>query len=86
MRYSWYFVKSENKLKRIICPKHRIVQQLMNFWLYFSYLKQKVYQILIIKELNKKESPRLDIALKFLKMIELNSGIKIISKYMVTQI
>ena len=65
------FVKSENKLKRIICPKHLNSSAIDEFLIIFLVAAKAkgVSNFNNLSELNKKESPRLDIALKFLKMI-----------------
>ena len=65
------FVKSENKLKRIICPKHLNSSAIDEFLIIFLVAAKAkgVSKFKNLSELNKKESPRLDIALKFLKMI-----------------
>ena len=62
--------KSTKNLKSINCPESLNSSQLMNFCYFFDCCK--IEGISIFKdlgELNKKESPRLDIAIQFLKMI-----------------
>ncbi len=65
------FVKSEDKLKRIVCPKHLNSSAIDEFLIIFLVAAKAkgVSRFNNLSELNKKESPRLDIALKFLKMI-----------------
>ena len=65
------FVESKTKLKRIICPRDLNSSAIDEFLVIFL-VAAKAEGISIFKnltELNKKESPRLDIALKFLNMI-----------------
>ena len=65
------FVKSEDKLKRIICPKNLNSSAIDEFLIIFLVAAKAkgVSKFNNLSELNKKESPRLDIALKFLEMI-----------------
>ena len=65
------FVKSEDKLKRIVCPKHLNSSAIDEFLIIFLVAAKAkgVSKFNNLSELNKKESPRLDIALKFLEMI-----------------
>ena len=65
------FVKSENNLKSIICPRDLNSSAIDEFLVIFLVAAKAkgVSKFNNLSELNKKESPRLDIALKFLKMI-----------------
>jgi len=65
------FVKSEDNLKSIICPRDLNSSAIDEFLVIFLVAAKAkgVSKFNNLSELNKKESPRLDIALKFLKMI-----------------
>ena len=70
------FVKSQPNLKKINCPS-RLNSNLIDEFLIIFLVAAKAKGISTFSnlgELNKKESPRLDIAIKFLKMI----GIKVL--------
>ena len=69
------FVKSENKLKRIICPKHLNSSAIDEFLIIFLVAAKAkgISKFRDLGEMNKKESKRLDLAVKFLKLI----GIKV---------
>tara|TARA_B100000579_G_C22810592_1_gene845017 strand:- start:590 stop:1915 length:1326 start_codon:yes stop_codon:yes gene_type:complete len=71
-------IKSTKNLKSINCPENLNTSAIDEFLLIFLIAaKSKGISIFRkLDELNKKESPRLDLALKFLKMI----GIKVIKK------
>ena len=66
-----FFVKSEDNLKSIICPRDLNSSAIDEFLVIFLVAAKAkgVSKFNNLSELNKKESPRLDIALKFLKMI-----------------
>ncbi len=71
------FVKSSNLLKAINCPSSLNSSAIDEFLLIFLIVGTKTKGISTFKdlgELNKKESPRLDLAIKFLRMI----GIKVL--------
>ena len=72
------FVKSKQNLKSINCPKNLNSMAIDEFLIIFlAAAKAKgVSSFKDLGELNKKESPRLDIGVKFLKMI----GIKVLRK------
>ena len=72
------FVKSKQNLKSINCPKNLNSMAIDEFLIIFlAAAKAKgVSSFRDLGELNKKESPRLDIGVKFLKMI----GIKVLRK------
>ena len=69
------FVESNNKLKPINCPVSLNSSAIDEFLVIFlaASKAQGISQFKNLGELNKKESPRLDIAIKFLRMI----GIKV---------
>ena len=72
------YVKSKNNLKSIHCPKKLnsfAIDEFLVIFLAASKAKG-ISSFKDLDELNKKESPRLDIAVKFLKMI----GIKVIRR------
>ena len=73
------FVKSSKILKPINCPSNLNSSAIDEFLLIFLVAGVKTKGISTFKkleELNKKESPRLDLAIKFLRMI----GIKVVRK------
>ena len=72
------FVKSVNKIKPINCPKSVNSSAIDEFLIIFLYAAKAngISTFKDLGELNKKESPRLNIAIKFLKMI----GIKVYRK------
>ena len=73
------FVKSKNNFKSINCPSSLNSSAIDELLLIICLVSAKAKGISIFKdlgELNKKESKRLDIAIKFLKMI----GIKTVRK------
>ena len=72
------YVKSKNNLKSINCPKKLnsfAIDEFLVIFLAASKAKG-ISSFKNLDELNKKESPRLDVAVKFLKMI----GVKVIRK------
>jgi len=71
-------IKSTNNFKSINCPENLNSSAIDEFLLIFLIAAKSkgVSKFKNLNELNKKESPRLDMAIKFLKMI----GIKVIRK------
>mgnify|MGYP000443979269 CR=1 FL=1 len=71
-------VKNSNKIKKINCPSSLNSSAIDEFLVIFLVAAKAdgVSSFNNLKELNKKESPRLDIAIKFLNMI----GVKVIRK------
>ena len=72
------YIKSANKIKSIKCPESINSSAIDEFLIIFLFAAKAkgVSTFKNLSELNKKESPRLDIAVKFLKMI----GIKVLRK------
>ncbi|MDC2973903.1 3-phosphoshikimate 1-carboxyvinyltransferase [Candidatus Pelagibacter sp.] len=68
------FVKSETNLKAIKCPKSLNSYAIDEFLIIFLVAAKAkgISSFSNLGELNKKESPRLEVALKFLKMIGVN--------------
>tara|TARA_B110000014_G_C19805903_1_gene418461 strand:- start:178 stop:675 length:498 start_codon:yes stop_codon:yes gene_type:complete len=65
------FVESDNKLNSINCPEYLNSSAIDEFLVIFlvAAKAQGVSQFKNLDELNKKESPRLEIAIRFLRMI-----------------